>query len=167
MVIISMKTIQRIGILFLLLVFLFGTTGLSVLSHFCSSSNHTTVTVYPELFNRSGSSCCAEESTGYACASGGNTPSGAMPGHIDETPCCKSIASLFKLEILTERIEKLLINNFLVQHPLYSVSLLLLETFEQPLLKPAHFQFYSPPLFGKVLVHYLHQIKIPDHSSIA
>ena len=36
-----MKTLQRIGILCMLLVFLFGTFGLSVLNHSCNSSNET------------------------------------------------------------------------------------------------------------------------------
>lgn len=168
MVIILMKTIQRIGILFLLLVFLFGTTGLSVFHHFCHSSNHGNVTLYPEIFQTSASSCCGEESTtGYACASHETFAADPLSQHIDAAPCCKSTSSFFKLEILTEKAGKLVLNTVSVQHPLYSVSLLLFETLEQPLLKPAHFQFYSPPLFGKVLVHYLHQMKIPDHSSIA
>ena len=93
-----MKTIQRIGILFLLLVFLFGTTGLSVFHHFCQSSNLGNVTLYPEIFHSSGSSCCEDESaTGYACAGHEAFKAGLMSHTIDAAPCCKSTSSLFKL----------------------------------------------------------------------
>lgn len=159
-----MKTIQRIGTLFLLLVFLFGTTGLSVFHHFCHSSNEGNVTLYPEIFQSSGSSCCENESaTGYACANYESVPADPLFQHIDAAPCCKSSTTLFKLEILTERVEKLVLNNVSEPQPLFSVSLNTMPPFELLLLKPAHFQFYSPPLFGKMLVHFLHQMKIPAH----
>ncbi|MEI7725546.1 MAG: hypothetical protein WCK09_10610 [Bacteroidota bacterium] len=163
-----MKTVQRIGILFLLLVFLFGTTGLSVFHHFCHSSNHGSVTLYPEIFHSSGSSCCDDEiTTGYACASHETFTTDPLSQHVDAAPCCKSTSTLFKLEILTEKVEKLVLNTFSEQPPLFSVSLNTMPLFELPLLKPAHYQFYSPPLFGKILVYYLHQMKIPAHPSFS
>ncbi len=162
-----MKTIQRIGIIFMLLVFLFGTTGLSVLHHICNSSKENIVTVYPEFFKSSGSSCCADESTGYACSNHVAKSEDALPRQIDASPCCKSIVTFFKLEILTERVTKLQVNTESAKNPEYPVLICSLPAFEQPLLKPAHFQFYSPPLFGKVLVYYLHQMKIPAHPSLA
>jgi len=161
-----MKTLQRIGILFLLLVFLFGTTGLSVLHHICISSNKHYVTAYPEIFKNTGSSCCEEESTGYTSASHGNDPGKTMPQNISSEPCCKNIASFFKLQILTDRVEKLVLNTVSAQQPLFPVSVSQLPNVEQPLTQPAHFQFYSPPLFGKLLVHYLHQMKIPAHPAL-
>jgi hypothetical protein len=159
-----MKIVQRIGILFLLLVFLFGTTGLSVFHHFCHTSNQGNVTLYPELFQSPGSSCCGNESaTGYMCASYEPISADPLSQHIDASPCCKSTTTLFKLEILTEKVGKLVLRTVSEPQPLFSVSLITIQPFEQPLLKPAHFQFYSPPLFGKNLVHYLHQMKIPAH----
>jgi hypothetical protein len=162
-----MKAIKHIGIFFLLLVFLAGTTGVSFLHHICSSSKQDIVTVYPEIFKRSGSSCCAEESTGYACASHVNLSKDKMPLNIDGAPCCKSIASFIKLEILTIRVAKLVIHPEKAQLPVSPTILCQIPAFEQPLLQPAHFQFYSPPLFGRLLVHYLHQMKIPAHTCIA
>ena len=161
------KTLQRIGILVLLAVFLFGTTGISVLHHICNSSNKHFVTAYPEIFKNAGSSCCEEESTGYASASHGDDPGATMPGNISSEPCCKNIASFFKLQILTERVEKLVLNTISEHQPPYPVSVSQVPNVEQPLLQPVHFQFYSPPLFGKLLVHYLHQIKIPAHPALA
>ena len=162
-----MKTIQRIGILFLLMVFLFGTTGISVLHHICNSSNKQYVTAYPEIFNNAGSSCCEEESTGYTSAIHGDGPDETMPQNIASEPCCKNIASFFKLQILTERVEKLVLNITSEHQPLYPVSVSPSPNVVQPLLQPVHFQFYSPPLFGKLLVHYLHQMKIPAHPVLA
>ncbi|MCX6306336.1 MAG: hypothetical protein NT040_15330 [Bacteroidetes bacterium] len=162
-----MKTIQRTGVLLLLLVFLFGTTGISVFHHICSSSGQDNASVYPELFIRAGTSCCVDESTGYSCAHH-ETAAGSAEHHaVDAPPCCKSNLSFFKLEIPTERVEKLALNIDNAQLPLYPVILTMDRAAEQPPLMPAHFQFYSPPLFGKVLVHFLHQMKIPAHLSVA
>ena len=163
----QMKTLQRIGILFLLSVFLFGTTGISVLHHICSSSNKHYVTVYPEIFKNAGSSCCEDESTGYMSANHGYDSRWTMPQNISSEPCCKNIASFFKLQILTERVEKLKVNVVSAQQFLLPVSISLLPNVAQLFLQPAHFQFYSPPLFGKLLVHFLHQMKIPAHPSLA
>ncbi len=162
-----MKTIQRIGILLLMLVFLFGTIGLSVLRHICNSSNTNTVTVYPEIFKSPGSSCCDDGPAGYACAGRGTSPGNTTPENIDPSPCCKSTTSFLKLEILTLTAGKLVLKDIAVTRPLFTISACRIPSYEQPLLNPAHFQFYSPPLFGIVLVHYLHQMKIPESPSFS
>ena len=162
-----MKTVQRIGILFLLLIFLFGTTGLSLLHHTCNSSKENNVTAYPEFFKTSGSSCCEDEFIGYASANQEAFTPDVLSQHLDAAPCCKTTVAFFKLLILTERVEKLTITDVSAHKPLVPVSLNTILPFEQPLLKPAHFQFHSPPLYGKTLVYYLQQLKIPDHPSFA
>lgn len=161
-----MKTIQRIGVFLLLLVFLFGTTGISVFHHICSSSNQEDVSVYPEFFKKSGSGCCVDEETGYACSQRVNSCNEALGQHIDASPCCISILSFFKLDILTVRAHQLLINDVLVQLVDYTDSLITTLSADRPFIIPGHFQFFSPPLFGKVLVHFLHQMKIPSHPSL-
>jgi hypothetical protein len=160
-----MKTIQRIGVFFLLLVFLFGTTGISVFHHVCSSSNQDNVSVYPEFFKKSGSSCCADEETGYACSQRVNTSGEALAQHIDASPCCISIFSFFKLDILTVRADKLLIKDVLIQIPDDTDSIITDLPENHSFIVPCHFQFFSPPLFGKVLVYFLHQMKIPVRPS--
>ncbi|MFZ4520582.1 MAG: hypothetical protein ACOYNC_02690 [Bacteroidales bacterium] len=163
-----MKIVQRIGTVLVLLVFLFGTTGISVFHHICNSSRQDNASVYPEIFVRAGTSCCVDESTGYTCA-GHDHASQEISDHqtVDAIPCCKSIVSFFRLEVLTVRAEKLVLA--FNQAPLAQYPVILTEksTPEQPGVQPSHYQFYSPPLFGRVLVYFLHQIKIPVHHSIA
>jgi hypothetical protein len=158
-----LKAIQRIGILFILVVFLYGTTGLSVLDHSCNSSNERSVTIYPEIFKQAGSGCCTDGESGYACASHKYPVSNAFPENVDAQPCCKSIISFFKLEILTVRAEKLVVDNLYVQAQSFPVPADVQIPNEQRPLTPVHHQFYSPPLFGIRLVHFLHQMKIPAH----
>ena len=162
-----MKIIQRIGVLLLLLVFLFGTFGISVFHHRCNSSNEDNTSVYPELFTKAGSSCCVDEETGYVCSGHETAPEDIYHQKVDAAPCCKSTFSFFKLEIITERAEKFVLNTENSQLPLYPAFLPEEPKLEQPVLTPAHFQFYSPPLFGKVLVYFLNQIKIPAFYAIA
>jgi hypothetical protein len=165
---ILMRILQRIGILFLLIVFLFGTTGLSVFHHICNGSNEDNVSVYTGIFRTSGSSCCDNESTEYSCAPRGNFAKDEIPVNISEPPCCKSIISFFRLEIVTVRAEKLVLNTDKPHLPVYLPGLSLESIFDQPFLKPAHFRFFSPPLLsGKVLVYYLHRMKIHHHPSFA
>ncbi len=162
-----MKTIQRIAAFLLLLVFLFGTTGLSVFRHICHSSNENNTSVYPEFFKNAASSCCADELTGYTSAGSGKATESDPFQHFNPAPCCKIIISFFKLEILTVRVEKVVFHTFFSRYPLYAISLLQLPVFLQPLLQPAYFQYHSPPLFGKMLVQFLHQMKIPAHPFFA
>lgn len=163
-----MKTIQRTGVLLLLLVLIFGTTGLSVLHHICSSSNTDNVTIYPEIFRNPASSCCDDESTWSACACPEDPDADMMPGSIVASPCCKSIVSFFKLEILTEKPAKLMLHDDNVRQPLNLPSLKPQSQRDQLLSYTVHFQFFSPPLlFGRFLVHYLHQMKIPAYPPVA
>ncbi len=162
-----MKTVQRIGVILLLLVFLFGTFGLSVFHHHCNSSNEDIASIYPELFTRAGSTCCVDEETGYVCSGHKSSPEDIYHQEVDAAPCCKSTLSFFKLDILTIRAEKFVLNTENIQLPLYPAFLPEEPNVEQPFIMPAHFEFYSPPLFGKVLVYYLNQIKIPAFHAIA
>ena len=161
----TVNTIRRIGVILLLLVFLFGTTGLSVLRHICNSSHEKNITVYPEFFKSSGDACCDDETTGYASACSIEHEKDAIPQNVEAMPCCITTISLFKLEILTEQIHKLTIGAAHAFLPLGPFLLLTIPDYKQPRLEPAHFQFFSPPLFGKLLVQYLHQMKIPAHPS--
>ena len=162
-----MKTAKHIGIFFLLFVFLFSTMGISILHHVCNSSDHNDITVYPEFFKTPGSPCCGTSVEVSCCADDTGTAGDNAPQVISAMPCCVSINSYLKLDVLTIRSEKLIINNFTV---LLSYDALPLHDFatEKSLSSPDNlFQFYSPPLTGKRLIHFLHQSKIPDHPSHA
>jgi hypothetical protein len=157
-----MNTVKHIGIIFLLFIFLFSTTGISILHHICNSSQNDEVTVYPELFKGHGSSCCEADESESAC----DIQSGAdahIPQNINAMPCCINIKSYLKLHFVTERSEKLVINTVTTALPQFSQPLPEATVNASIIVPPHFFQFYSPPLFGKRLIHFLHQSKIPAH----
>ncbi len=160
-----MKTANRIGIFLLLLVFLFSTIGISILHQVCSSSHHNEITVYPELFKSTGSPCCGASAEVSCCDDDQGNQGDNASQVISAMPCCVSVNSYLKLEIPALRSEKLIINNFtvLLCHDALPSSDYASE--ECLSLPGTLFQFYSPPLTGKRLVHFLHQPKIPDHPS--
>lgn len=162
-----MKTAKHIGILFLLFVFLFSTMGISILHHVCNSSQHNDITVYPEIFKAPGSPCCGTTVEVTCCDDDPESEGDNASQVISAMPCCVSISSYLKLEIPTLRSEKLVISNFtafLSHDALPSRDV----TTEKSLSSPDNlFQFYSPPITGKRLIHFLHQSKIPDHPSHA
>jgi hypothetical protein len=55
-----MKTIQRIGVMLLLVVFLCGTTGISIFEHICVCKGRTEITLFPEVFDHNSSCCCSD-----------------------------------------------------------------------------------------------------------
>lgn len=160
-----MKTAKHIGIFFLLFVFLFSTMGISILHHVCNSSHHNDITVYPEIFKTPGSPCCGASVEVSCCADNPGTEGDNASQVISAMPCCVSINSYLKLEILTLRSEKLILNNFttLLSHD--ALPMRDFTTVESASASDNLFQFYSPPLTGKRLIHFLHQPKIPDHPS--
>ena len=153
-----MKIVRRIGIICFLLVFLFGITGISFYHHTCSSSNDDNVTVYPGIFEKPTLSCCENETTAQA----GFTDSGS-PVSIEATPCCKSISTYLKLQVITVRSYRLVLN---LDNTLFTVFPLRDRVFpaiEQFFTKHFFLQFHPPPLAGRTLLQFLHQIKIPSH----
>jgi hypothetical protein len=162
-----MKVVQRIGALLILMVFLFGTIGLSVLRHRCNSSKQNSVTLYAEIFNRSQSSCCDDEPAVNASSCYHKFKGSEMSESIDPAPCCKSTISFFKLEIFSFRGDNKIFKIVPFDHSLFPLFFYEIEPYEQPDHVPAHFQFYAPPLFGKTLVYFLHQVKIPAHPSVS
>jgi len=157
-----METVKRIGILGLLAVFLFGITGLSVFHHTCTSSNQEKIAFYAEIFKQAPGSCCEDDAIDHPVA--GLT---GMSLSFDATSCCKSTTSFLALRIISERQDKLVIP-YAIPMPAPNLRPLSQPAFEsQVLIHPVHFQFHSPPRYGKQLVHYLHQIKIPAHPELA
>jgi hypothetical protein len=158
----SMKTVRHTGIFFLLFVFLFSSTGISILHHICSTSNNDLVSIYPEFFKTAGSSCCEPDEA--------NSPvepsESQIPQNFSAMPCCSNITSFLKLEIVTLRAEKLVINSFTTCVPQYTLALPEIKTNESFSIPGFFFQFYSPPLSGKRLIYFLHQSKIPPHPSL-
>ena len=158
-----MKIVRYIGNIIILLVFLFGITGITVFHHICNSSNQETVTVYPELSGSPSASCCEDDATAHVVF-----PDPAAPQKIDPSPCCKSISSYLKLNYISERTEKLSLILYPVQESIFQANELTLPDPDQSCDQPVYFQFYSPPhRYGRQLIQYLHQIKIPAHHELA
>ncbi|MEI7500686.1 MAG: hypothetical protein WCK84_09595 [Bacteroidota bacterium] len=161
-----MNIAKQIGIIFLLIVFLFSTTGISILHHICNSSNNDTVTVYPEFFKISGC-CCEADDTNNDTNDQEDLIDSYIPQNISAMPCCSNINFFLKLEVVTLSTEKLVINSFKILLPQYSLPLPVATTDEFISVSNYIFQFYSPPLFGKRLIHFLHQIKIPSFPALS
>ena len=157
-----MEIVKRTGILALLMVFLFGITGISIFHHGCTSSSNQQVTVYAEIYRQAPVSCCEGEA--FEPFAGHHE---GLPQNITATPCCKSTNAFLALHIITERTHKLALQ------PEAPVLISYTGPAAEPLPeKPGLFhtirvQFHSPPRFGTELIHFLHQIKIPAHPAIA
>ena len=150
-----MRIIIKIGTLFIALVFLLGSTGISFYHHSCFSSNTHKTIVYPGLFKAAVSCCCGE-----ALVAGG-------PASVDEAACCKSVTSLLKIRngYLTAANNVVFAPEITVQHGI--VCSLFPAGYQPEITAYPFFEFYSPPFTGKALVHFLHQIKVPSPSSLA
>jgi hypothetical protein len=162
-----MNILRRIGIFSFLVVFLFSTTGISILHHICNSSHHDDVTVYPEFFKGPGASCCEEDDAGAESNDQSEGMGSSDSLNIKAMPCCVNVNSFFKLQLPTVRAEKIAVNANVIIQPLFSLSLTEPVASESSGVPIRHFQFYSPPLFGRRLIHFLHQPKIPQPSVLS
>ena len=155
-----MNTVKRIGNLILLAVFLFGITGLSIFHHNCTSSNQQRISLYAEIFREAPGSCCGDEVT---------EPSGhvAVQQQFDAVPCCKSTNIFLTLHFFSERLPKLVVQTVETAAVPFLTPLCPVAAIDQQPLAAGLFRVHSPPLFGKQLIHFLHQIKIPALSAIA
>jgi hypothetical protein len=154
-----MKQVIRTTFLFLMLaVFLIGTTGVSFYVHECRSSHKKEIVAFPEIINHPVSCCCAGEVTG-------SVQNDEPVSSFNEPACCKN----------THVYRKASFNGFPV---FYQFSTKLIQT-----AIPANFLSlqnsvrgadiisftprvdHPPPRSGRILVHFLQQIKIPAHVS--
>jgi hypothetical protein len=159
-----MKAIRNTGIIFLLMVYLFGTTGVSMLHHICSSSKQHDVTLYPELFTDPEIPCCGDEPQDVCvCSHEADHPDKSSARAVAPSGCCASNISFLKLDIFTLRIEKLLIGQEYKELPIYHIITPSELFSKQPATPVLYFQFASPPpvIYGKELVYRIHQVKIP------
>lgn len=158
-----MKIFRSIGFILILLVFIFSTSGITFFQHVCQSSQKVQIAVYPELFDGQLSGCCTDEATGYS-----DTPV-KTTAQVDASPCCISSRSYLRLLILTDRSKDqvftlqpllLFLGPGLIPEPRIDTRIFSQNVF---------FEFYSPPLSGRLLIHFLHQIKLPssDHDPLS
>ena len=150
--------IRKIAVFLILGIFLYTVTGVSVWHHHCNSSREDHIAFYPELFG-TGSSCCGEEET----MPQNYSKSARQSDHqaVEEAPCCKSTLTFLKADILPFTPGKTRIGGIESGTMTPNCQINLFNAVE-PEPKPVWLRFHSPPpVYGKKLIHFLHQIKIP------
>ncbi|MEI8007421.1 MAG: hypothetical protein WCI48_14540 [Bacteroidota bacterium] len=155
-----MRTLLKNTIaLLLLLPLLAGTLGISAKQHRCSSSNKTSIKLFPELTGQSAGCCCSGQEMPSA--------SGTLPvdENLDSQDCCKTIHLYLKTSFQTTRdqAEALCIPGFTDVCFDRPADLDLKNT--KDLKIPVFFTDTGPPLTGRQRVISFHQPKIPCPAS--
>jgi hypothetical protein len=151
----------------LLVVFLLGTTGVSILRHICNTSHSDNVSLYPGIFVNRLTDCCGETQDACACMHTPEEPSQPLQPEIFTGDCCKTIATFLRLEIQTLRGEKLEFTTALKDLPGILPFMTDVIPADPVRDQSCPVQWHAPPvIFGKELVHFLHQIKIPAYPSV-
>ena len=145
------RLLHGFSILFLLAVFLTGSTGMTYSIHTCRSSGKSSLKFYPEVFSKYPSCCCEE-------TEGGAIPSEEM---FNEQDCCKTVNGFIKT-VFTGIPLNYHFDKILSVELVYSDISLIHLNFPEPLQKIfVSIEDHSPPLSGRNLVYFLHQIRIP------
>jgi|GEM_PF-3399947 len=150
-----MKTIQRTGILFLLLVFLCGVTGISVFEHVCCCQDETEITIFPEIFDHQSSCCCSEGKIEIV-------PSDHEPScSLDKPIYCKNVKFYIKATITPVPVVENLFSFICFAAPGYQMTSQLFQVFSESADKGV-FKYYTPsPISGQQRVIAYQQSKIP------
>jgi hypothetical protein len=156
-----LKTIQSIGILFLLLVFLCGTTGISIFEHICTCQGKTEITLYPEIFNHHSSCCCSDGEVEQV------TPDHAGLCGLENADHCKNIRFFIKASITPAPVVVNLFSfiNFTMNQ--YQVPADIFPVAVEPSSGLIIKHGTSPPISGRQRIIAYHQSKVPSpHFSI-
>ena len=148
------QNIRSLFTLLILAVFLTGTTGVSFYIHECSSSNTREVVAFPEITNKAISCCCDQE------VHGSIHTEESIP-FIEEPPCCTNKRIYLKATFTGFPVSYQLTGK--LNHADLPADFLsmLYEDQKQEIARPVTIVDHPPPLSGKSLIHFLHQIKIP------
>jgi hypothetical protein len=148
------QTLGKFFLFLILAIFLAGTTGISFYLHECSSNHKRDIFVYPEISNKTASCCCADEVHG-------SLNSVEKVTSFKEPECCKNTHVYLKVTftgfpVFYQFDQKLL----QIELPADFLSLSINDQV------PVNVDYklsidHPPPRYGKSLVHFLHQIKIP------
>jgi hypothetical protein len=149
------RKIQAVLSCLLLVIFLAGTTGITLFIHTCSSSHKTEVSAYPEIFRHS-TACCCEENSSTATPPSKET-------EINNPECCRNQQLLLKASLIGFPVTYLqLIKATFFPIPLVDNTLLPVNQEHGSLAEYLPWLDHSPPLSGKSLVYFIHQIRIPS-----
>ena len=148
------QIIRNLFTILILIVFLTGTTGVSFYIHECRSSNTREVFAFPEISNKA-ISCCCDKEVLVSIYSGESLP------FIEQPPCCTNTHIYLKAALTGFPVSYQLTDNLKqADLPTYFLNILYDE---QKYEMESHVSIvdHPPPLSGKSLVYFLHQIKIP------
>jgi hypothetical protein len=150
-----MKIIQRIGILFFLVVFLFGTTGISIFEHICTCQDKTEVTLFPEIFTHHSSCCCSEGEVELV------TPDHAHLIGLEKPNHCKNIKFFIKATVTPVPVVMNLFTFLDLAAPGCLLHLDIFPVYDRPVDDGVMHYCTSPPISGRQRIIALHQTKIP------
>jgi hypothetical protein len=151
-----MKLIKHTGVLIILVIFLAGSTGITFSLHTCLSAGKTDVTVFPGLFEKNEGCCCGSDAPASLASPD------PLPASWDAPDCCVLSKVFFKTITFpapeTIKMSPAVVDLFQIGQAFAETSCpTSRETVNTlPLPDPS-----PPPLSGKLLVHFLHQVKIP------
>ncbi len=151
-----MKILKKTGAILVTLIYLLGSTGISFYSHTCSSSKINKTIVYPGLF-KSAVSCC--------CSSTSDTDNST---EVDTASCCKSATTIIKLfSRYIPSVNTITVSPEATVEPCLSLQNEPVSDKSELSATSHGLEFYPPPPFGRRLLHFLHQIKVPSDSFLA
>ncbi len=154
-----LKLLKNIIAIGLLLVFLLSTSGITILTHYCSGSKKTTQRIFSG-FKSSESGC-----GGMSCSVSPKILSFASGESISKASCCKENTAFYKVAAVDnlsakEFKEIISINDLEIPDNLLFSSVLI-ETENLCFLQS---RSVVPPIAGKLLVVFLQQLRIPSPS---
>ena len=150
------KIARATGIILLLSIFLSGTIGLSVWRHLCSCNKTQYFAVMPEIVGHHAQCCC--ETTGSMMT---REPAPAASS-LSSGDCCKNIRLYLKANFVALPLVALAKQLNPEPATMFFMPALTLQPKPQVTVRNVFLEYYPPPLYGSVLIHFLHQIKIPS-----
>jgi hypothetical protein len=147
--------VHSASICLLLLIFIVSSTGISFYIHTCGSNQKKEVRIFREIFEQKIACCCDDNL---------NIPTkGSSETSLNDADCCRISHLFIKAPFLGFPIlEKYSVPEFQVTHFL-ETALLKLQFIQES--KASYIPFPDPsppPLSGVILLHFLHQIRIPE-----
>jgi hypothetical protein len=148
-----MSILKKAGAIICLLAIMVSSTGISLQKHSCSMANKTYSVLFPEIFGAK-TSCCCMSNVSAMPASGNGT------SNVSEPPCCKSTFSFSKITTFFENRVQVL-NPVKSLIAVYQNILQLLPANESQEISPIISYWPPPPkLYGIILLHFTHQLKL-------
>jgi hypothetical protein len=151
-----LKLIKNIAAICVLLVFVLSTSGITILTHYCSGSHKTTQHVFYEFADKE--SGCG----GMSCSVSHKGATSSLIVSIGKASCCEENSVFYKIAAVdnptaNQVCVKIPVNNLFIP----DLQFLSFSPIEIKALNFLQGHCISPPLSGKQLVVFLNQLRIP------